>query len=116
MNVVLPVIHALQAEPGISVKVLALTTASAVLTRNGVPHLRFKDLVRPEDAAAIETGRRLAAKLDSALVDADEGVPAGLGARNEGLYRVYRACHERKHTRTLTNASLYRLTHTHILT
>jgi hypothetical protein len=35
-----------------------------------------------------------------ALVDADEGVPAGLGARNEGLYRVYRACHERKHTRT----------------
>lgn len=72
MNVVLPVIQALQTDSNVIVEVLAMTTASAVLTRHGVPHLRFKDLVRPEDAAAIETGRRLAAKLDSALVDADE--------------------------------------------
>lgn len=72
MNAVLPVIQALQTDSNVIVEVLAMTTASAVLTRHGVSHLRFKNLVRPEDFDALEIGRRLAAKLDNALVDPEE--------------------------------------------
>lgn len=74
VNVVLPVIQALQEADTVDVEVLGLTTASAVLTRHNIPHLRFKDLTGPEDAEALSAGRKLAAGLGGAMIDSDETV------------------------------------------
>jgi hypothetical protein len=73
VKMVLPVAQALRESGRAEVRVLGLTTAAAAVREAGLPLLQFKDFVRPQDAAALAQGRRLAAGM-SAVVDLDETV------------------------------------------
>ena len=71
VRMVLPVAKALHESGRAQVQVLGLTTAAQVVREAGLPLLQFKDFVGPGDAAAIEHGRRLAARM-TGVVDAEE--------------------------------------------
>jgi hypothetical protein len=73
VKMVLPVAQALRESGRAEVRVLGLTTAAAAVREAGLPLLQFKDFVRPQDAAGLAQGRRLAAGM-SAVVDLDETV------------------------------------------
>jgi len=73
VTMMIPVQRALAAR-GWQVTVLGLTTAAPVLTRAGIAHLGFHDLVEAGDAAALDHGRRLADELTGTVVDQDESV------------------------------------------
>lgn len=72
IRALLPVALRMHREGNADVRVLALTTAGAVARGSGVPTLGFADLARPEDAAALTLGRRLAADLPAGPVPAEE--------------------------------------------
>jgi hypothetical protein len=75
VNMLLPVIKILQALPGFEVIVLGLTTAGAVLERNQIPYLGFKDLLHLADDSALFYGNNLVgANSASSLVSIEESV------------------------------------------
>ena len=73
VNVVLPLIRRIQAEGWAEPLVVGLTTAAAVLRREGIPHFGFKDFLEPGDADALAEGDRLVAELPAGgTVDTEE--------------------------------------------
>lgn len=75
VNALLPVVQKLnRLRSDIESHVLGLTTAAAVLREAGVPFLGFKDVLRPDDRAAIEYGNTLAAQTAPGQVEAAESV------------------------------------------
>ncbi|MCF8719387.1 hypothetical protein [Nitrospina gracilis] len=84
VNMIVPVAHALRANPEYDVTVLGLTTAGTVLEREGIPHIGFRDLVREDDRRALEIGERLAEGLSNPAVPHAETV-AYLGLSYQDL-------------------------------
>lgn len=79
VNALLPVIQRLRAtRPDLELHVLGLTTAAPVLAAAGVPFLGFKDVLREDDVAAIEHGRRLAAATPGQIDPAETVAYLGL--------------------------------------
>jgi len=71
----LPLILKALSDPCFNVSVLGLTTAGAVLERNGIEYIGFKDLVDGSDQLALEYGEELAVPLlGSGSVSRDETV------------------------------------------
>lgn len=97
VNMVLPVIQSLTGQGRWDVEVLGLTTAGIVLSRAGIAHLGFKDIVGSDDGAALEWGERLIEGLPAGPVSREETVAyLGLSYANleadygvEGAARIY---------------------------
>jgi len=63
VNMLVPLILKALSEPRFEVTVLGLTTAGAVLQRNGIPYIGFKDLIKDDDHMALEYGKQLVASV-----------------------------------------------------
>lgn len=74
VRMVVPVARALAAGGQVRVRVLALTTAAAVVEAAGLETLRFRDFVRAGDEAALVHGRRLLAAMSGPVADPEESV------------------------------------------
>lgn len=57
----IPLIHALRVRPGWQTAVLALTTAGPQMTRAGIRHFGYRELMHDDDVLARDWGRRLLA-------------------------------------------------------
>lgn len=75
---VLPVARALARQGRVQVQVLGLTTAAPVVRQAGLQLLQFKDFLRDGDAAALDTGRRLAAGLGTVADPGETAAYLGL--------------------------------------
>ena len=68
INMLMPVMRALRLRGDVSIRILALTTAHAVATKEGFETIGFTDLWQDGDEAARAHGKRLAEGLDGQLV------------------------------------------------
>lgn len=68
VNMLVPVIKKLLVKENLELVVMGLTTAGAVLEKNGISHIGFKDLLKPSDQQALEWGRKLAAPANSKTI------------------------------------------------
>lgn len=84
----IPVVRALRESAEWEVTVLGLTTAAPRLAAAGIPFLGFRDLVEPEDEAALELGRALAQGMETGPVPWEESV-AYLGLSYKELEREH---------------------------
>jgi len=69
-----PVIKQCFRNPNISITVLGLTTAAAVLEQQGIPHIGFKDLLLSTEKRALDMGEQLACDLAVSKCNWDESV------------------------------------------
>jgi hypothetical protein len=84
IKMLVPVAQALQASGLAHPVVLALTTAAPVARAAGLDVRQFKDFVGPQDADALQQGRRLSADLGTPLPDPEESA-AYLGLSHADL-------------------------------
>ena len=72
VNMILPIIKALQKYPNIDVNVLGLTTAGHILKKAQIPSFGFQHILGKSDQRALEIGKKLAKSVKSNLVSNKE--------------------------------------------
>jgi hypothetical protein len=80
-RMVAPVVRALQSCKDIRTEILALTVGGAIMKSEGLPYKGYKDFITPDDKAALEWGRKLAAvhhSPDSGMEEAESIAYLGL--------------------------------------
>ena len=75
VNMIIPVYELIKNDPRFNITILALTAAQPKLSKLGIPHITFRNLLTEGDANALEIGRKLLPSLEqSGLVAEKESI------------------------------------------
>jgi len=74
INALLPVIRVLSKIPDYNIEVLGLTTAAAILEKEGIPYFGFRHLITEDDKSALSWGEKLAKDTNHQSVTHEETV------------------------------------------